>query len=179
MTAPAAAVLDLDAREGGLARVAPVDSGGTAVHEAGLEQGEEQPLRPAVEERVGAEEGALPVEGEAEAVELLAHGRSGARDPLARRHPRGDCGELSGQPEGVKAEGEQHVVATRSPEAGVGIADRVAAHVPDVDVARCEGGRWLDVEVWALPGDRRRAECVARAPGLLPARLDHARLVAC
>ena len=61
-----------------------------------------------------------------------------ARDPLARRLAAGDRAELGGQAEGVEAEREQHVVAARAAEARVGVADRVAAHVPDVHVARGE-----------------------------------------
>ena len=70
--------------------------------------------------------------------QLAGHVLGAARDPLARRLAAGDRAELGGQAEGVEAEGEQHVVAAGAAEARVGVADRVAAHVADVDVARGE-----------------------------------------
>ena len=61
-----------------------------------------------------------------------------AVDPVAGRLAAGDRAELGGQAEGVEAEGEQHPLAAGAAEAGVGVADRVAADVADVDVARGE-----------------------------------------
>ncbi len=127
VTAPAQAVLDLDRGEGRLAGVAPVDGARSAIDEAGLEQREKQPLRPAVLDGVGAEEGALPVEGEAEAVELPGHVGGTAADPLAGWLSAGDRAELGRQAEGVESEGEQHRIAARAAKAGVGVADRVAS----------------------------------------------------
>ena len=63
------------------------------------------------------------------------------------RMPAGDRAELGGQAERVEAEGEQHVLAARATEARVGVADRVAAHVADVHVARGERRGGLDVQV--------------------------------
>ena len=84
----------------------------------------------------------------------------------------GDRAELGGQAEGVEAEGEQHRVAARAAEARVGVADRVAANVADVDVARGERGGGLDVAVRLLLERRRRPEGVTLAPRRLAARLD-------
>ena len=100
-----------------------------------------------------------------------------ARDPLARRHAAGDRAELGGQAEGVEAEGEQHRVAARAREAGVGVADRVGADVADVDVARGEGGGGLDVLARLPLGQGGGSERVARAPGGLPAGLDRLRVI--
>src|ERR1039457_1870206 len=85
VTAPAEAVLDLNRGEVRLAGLAPVDGSRPTVDQAGLQQREEQPLRPAIHERVGAEKRAVPVEGEDEALELSGHVRGAAADPVARR----------------------------------------------------------------------------------------------
>ncbi len=176
VAAPAgAAGLDLDRGERRLAVLAPVDVAGAAVDQPRLEQLQEQPLRPAVHDRVGAHERALPVEGEAEPLQLAGHVLGAAVDPLARRLAAGDRAELGGQAERVEAEREQHGVAARAPEARVGVADRVAAHVADVDVAGGERRGGLDVDVGLLVEQRRRAERVALAPGRLAARLDRVR----
>ena len=102
----------------------------------------------------------------------------GAIDPLARRLAAGDRAELGGQAEGVEAEGEQDVLTTGAAVARVGVADRVAAHVSDVDVARGEGGRGLDVEVRLILVQGRRAEGGALAPVSLPTRLHGMWLIA-
>ena len=92
VAAPAGASrLDLDRSERGLAVVAPIYVAAAAVDEAGVEQCQKQPLRPAVHERVGAEEGAVPVEGEAESIELAPHVPGAALDPVAWRLAARDC----------------------------------------------------------------------------------------
>ena len=180
---PAQPVLDLDRREGRLAGVAPVDVPGPAIHQAGVEQLQEQPLRPAVHDRIGAEEGALPVEGEAESLQLGGHVLGAALDPVAGRLAARDRAELGGKAEGVEAEVEQDAIAASPAEAGVRVADRVAADVADVDVPRGERGGGLDVEVRLVVdrseiGQRRRPERVALAPGRLATGLDRIGLIA-
>jgi hypothetical protein len=178
VTAPAQPVLDLDRRQRRLARVAPVDVARAAVHQPGLQQRQEQPLRPAVHDRIGAHERALPVKGEAQALQLAGHVLGAARHPLARRHAAGDRAELRRQAEGVEAEREQHAIPARAPEARVGVADRVAAHVADVHVARRERRRGLDVEVRLVVEHGGRARGAALAPGRLPTRLDGVCVIA-
>ena len=178
VTAPAQAVLDLDRRERRLARVAPVDVARAAVHQPGLQQRQEQPLRPAVHDRVGAHERALPVEREAQPLQLAGHVLGAARHPLARRHAAGDRAELRRQAEGVEAEREQHAIPARAPEARVGVSDGVAAHVADVHVARRERRRGLDVQVRLVVENGRRARGLALAPGRLAAGLDGVRVIA-
>ena len=79
VAAPAEAVLDLNRGERRLAGLAPVDGSRPAVDQARLQQLQEQPLRPAIHEGVGAEERAVPVEGESEALELPGHVRRRSR----------------------------------------------------------------------------------------------------
>jgi hypothetical protein len=178
VTPPAgAARLDLDRGEGRLTVIAPVNRSGAAVDEPRVEEREEQPLRPPVHHHVGADEGSLPVEGEAEPVELSGHVLGAARDPLAWRLAAGDRAELGRKPEGIEAEGEQHRVAAGPAEAGIGIADRVAAYVPHVDIAGGERCRRLYVEV-RLTLQRGGLERVALAPGSLTAGLDLMGLIA-
>ena len=115
MAAPAgAARLDLDRGERRLAVLAPVDVARAVIDQARLEQRQEQPLRPAVHDRVGAHERALPVEGEPQPLQLAGHVLRATGHPVARRLPAGDRAELGGQAEGVEAEREQHRVAARA-----------------------------------------------------------------
>ena len=153
------AVLDLDRRERRLAGVAPVDVAACRG----------RPGRPRAATRnshcdqrymTGSElMNARSQSNEKPSRSSCAgHVLGAALDPLARRHAAGDRAELGRQAERVEAEREQHVVAARAAEARVGVADRVAAHVADVDVARRERRRRLDVEV--RPIRRRRQACV-------------------
>ena len=146
MAAPAAPVLDLQRGKRRAAVIAPVDRGVVAVDQAGLEQGDEEPLRPAVLGLVGAVEDALVVEGEAEPLHLLEHPLAAALDPLGRRHFALDRRHLGRQAEGVEAEAEEDGVAAGAAEAGVGVADRVVADVAHVQFARGERARGLDVD---------------------------------
>ncbi len=123
VAAPAAPVLDLQRGEGRAAVVAPVDRGVVAVDQPGLEQSDEEPLRPAVLGLVGAVEDALVVEGEAEPPHLLEHPLAAALDPVGRRDLALDRRHLRGQAESVEAEAEEDVVAAGATEARVSVAD--------------------------------------------------------
>src|SRR6266516_4562746 len=129
VAAPAAAVLDLERGERRLAVVAPVDGRVVAVDQPRLEQGDEEPLRPAVLRLVGAVEDAVVVEGEAEAPHLDEHSLAAALDPLGRRLLALDRAHLCRQAEGVEAEAEEDGIAAGAAEARVGVADRVVAGV--------------------------------------------------
>ena len=177
VAAPAAAVLDLQGRERRLAAVAPVDGGVVAVDEAGLEQGDEEPLRPAVLALVGAVEGPPVVEGVAEPLHLLEHPLAALHDPVGRPHAAVDRRHLGGQAEGVEAEAEQDGVAAGAAVAGVGVADRVVADVAHVQVARGERARRLDVDrLLPLLGVRGVVGAGPR-PGGLALGLDLPRVV--
>ena len=175
---PAGPVLDLDRREHRLAGVTPVHAAGPAIDQSGLQQGQEQPLRPAVHDRLGAHESALPVEGKAEPAQLQNHVLGAAIHPVAGRLFAGDRAKLGGQPEGVEAEGEQHVLAAPPAKARVSIPDRIAAHVPDMDVPRGERSRGLDVLARAILADRGRAKGVLLMPSGLATSLDYLGVIA-
>ena len=174
VAAPAAPVLDLQRRQRRLAGVAPVDRGVVAVDQPRLVQGEEEPLRPAVLGLVGAVEGALVVEGEAEPLHLPEHPLAAALDPLGRPGAALDRRHLGRQSEGVEAEAEEHRVAAGAAEARVGVADRVVAHVAHVQVARGERAGGLDVD-GLLPGGRRGRGESGRSPPTPPGAPARAR----
>ena len=114
VAAPAgAARLDLDRGERGLAVVAPVDVPGAPVDQPGLEQREEQPLRPAVHDRVGAEERALPVEGEAQSLQLPGHVRGAAATHSLGGSPPAIAPSSAGRPKASKPKAN----STASPRA--------------------------------------------------------------
>ena len=105
-----------------------------------VEDLQEDPLRPAVEPRVGGVDAAPGVVAEAQPAQLAAHDVG----VLARRYRRmlaGSQRELLGrQAEGVKAHGVQDVMAGHPQVAGVDVGRDVALGVPDVD-ARAAGVR--------------------------------------
>jgi hypothetical protein len=164
VTAPAAAVLDLQGGKRGAAVIAPVDGGVVAIDQAGLEQGDEEPLRPAVLGLVGAVEDTVVVEGEAEPRHLLEHFLAAALDPVGRGLFALDRRHLGRQAEGIEAEAEEDVVAAGAAEARIGIADRVVAHVPHVEFARGEGAGGLDIDGRPILRRYRRGESVPLRP---------------
>ncbi len=92
--------------------------------------------------------------------------------------PVGDRPELGGQAEGVEAEREQHWLPPRALEARVGVSDRVAAHVPDVDVPGGERRRGLDVDALrpsCTGGVRKACGSPTRAGGAARSRGDRSR----
>src|ERR1700691_1562701 len=130
-------------------------------------------MRPAVHDRLGAHESALPVEGKAESSQLQNHVLGAAIDPIAGRLFAGDRTKLCGQSKRVEAEGKQHVLAAPAAKARVSIPDRIAAHVPDVNVSGGERSRGLDVLASTILADRRCAEGVPLMPVGLATSLDY------
>ena len=178
VAAPAATVLNLERRQRRLAGIAPVDRCVVAVDQPSLEQGQEEPLGPAVLGLVGAVEGALVIEREAETSHLSEHPLAAALDPLGGARLALDRGHLGRQAKGVEAEAEEHRVAAGAPETGVGVANRVIADVTHVKVAGGERARWLDVD-GRLPGRRDgRLKRTALRPLGLSAGLDLGRVIA-
>ena len=101
-----------------------------------------------------------------------------ALHPGAGRLFAGDRTKLGGQSKGIEAEGEQHVLAAPAAKARVSVPDRIAAHVPDVDVPGGERSRGLDVLASTILADRRRAEGVPLMPVGLATSLDYLGVIA-
>ena len=149
----------------------------------GVEDLQEDPLRPAVVVDVGGGDAAARVVPEPERPELPAHvgdvRLGGDTRVLAGLHRV----LLGGEPERVVAHRVQHVVAAHAHEAREHVGADVAERVPDVEpgaarvrehvehvelAAAGDGGE----AVGELTGRVRRPERVARLPAVLPLRLD-------
>ena len=155
-----------------LAARAPVDRHFGLIGQPLLIELQEDPLRPLEVVRVGGVDLARPVEGEADALELLAE----VIDVLLR-HPGGvdvvlDGVVLGRQAESVPADREEHVIALHAALAGDDIHRRVAARMADVQT-RAGGIRELDQRVefrLFMAGFRLKAMGVL--PFLLPLQLN-------
>ena len=149
----------------------------------GVEDPQEDPLRPAVELRVGGGDAAAGVVAEAqpaqlpqEDVDVLVRGRAGVLTGL-------DRALLGGQPERVEAHRVQYVVTAHAPVPRVGVGADVAQRVPDVQTRPGRVGKHVqDVGVGAerdpvepvrqRPGRVRCGEGAVGLPAILPGRLD-------
>ena len=89
----------------------PVHRGVLLVGQAGLQELQEQPLGPAVVIGVAGGQFPIPVDREAQLVELLPHGGDVLVGPGAGIHPPLDGGVLRRQAEGVPPHGVQHLAA--------------------------------------------------------------------
>ena len=155
-----------------LAARAPVDRHFGLIGQPLLIELQEDPLRPLEVVRVGGVDLARPVEGEADALELLAE----VIDVLLR-HPGGVDVVLDGivlgrQAESVPADREEHVIALHAALAGDDVHCRVAARMADVQT-RAGGIRELDQRVefrLFMAGFRLKAMGVL--PFLLPFQLN-------
>ena len=132
----AAPVDDLLVGEHGLVLGAPVDRRLAPLGQAALEEAQEEPLGPAVVLGIAGGDLGVPVDGEAQALELLADARDVARRDLGRRLAGADGGVLGRQAEGVVA----HRVEDRAAHAPAvvrhHVAHRVVLDVAHVDLAR-------------------------------------------
>ena len=177
----AVAVLHLLVREHGLVVGAPVDDRGLAVGVTGLEELQEQPLRPAVVLGLVRRELARPVDRPAHALHLVADPFDVALDDLARMLALLQGRVLGGQPERVVAHRTQHLVARAAVEMREDVTERVDEHVPDVQRAR-RIREHLEHVVLALVPRRaglrvRNLERAVLVPDPLPFALDCLRLV--
>ena len=127
--APAAAVDHLLVREHRLVDRVPVDDAGLLVRNAALEHAQEEPLVPAVVLGLAGRQLAIPVEGEAELLQLALHVGDVVVGPLRRRDLVLDRGVLGRQAERVPAHRLQDVVALHAHVAGQHVAHGVVAHV--------------------------------------------------
>ena len=133
--APAAPVNHLFVGQYRLIDRVPVHGPQLLVNQALFKQACEQPLFPAVV--LGGTGGQLarPVEGEAQTLQLRAHGVDVFVGPLGRWHIILQRGVFGRHTEGIPAHGLQHVVALHAVITRQHITDGVIAHVPHVQLA--------------------------------------------
>src|SRR5437773_5012172 len=137
--APAAALDHLLVGEHSLVHRVPVDDAGLLVRDAFAEQPREEPLVPPVVIGPAGGQLALPVEREAEALQLGLHVRDVVVRPLRRRHAIRHRRVLGGKSERVPAHRLQHVVAAHPVVPGENVADGIVPHVPHVQLPRGVG----------------------------------------
>jgi len=175
--APAAAVDHLLVCQHRLLDRIPIDLGFLALHEPGPEKIEEEFLLVLVVGRIAGRDLAAPIDRQAHQFELRAHRRDVVVGPFARVNLALDGGILGGQTEGVPAHRMQHIQAHRALIAGDHIADRVVAHMADVQLPGWIGEHLKHVVFWArivVAGGKN----LPLFPHLLPAGLGLARVVA-
>ena len=117
-----------------LAGRAPDRRGLSAIGEARLVELEKEPLIPPVVLGKRADDLPVPVIDGADGPKLAAHLLDVAHGPCARVYALADRGVLRRQPEGIEADGVQHVVALHAAEPGVGVGRRHDVPVPNVQV---------------------------------------------
>ena len=146
--------------------------------EPGVEEHEEDELRPAEVGHVGGGQLAVPVIAEAQHLQLAAE----VVDVALGRGPRmgaGLLGVLLGrQPEGVPAHGVHDAVAPVAAVAADDIGGRVAFRMADVQAGAAGVGEHVqDIHLGSLrqPGGGERA---VRFPIVLPFRFDRGRVIA-
>ena len=133
--APAPAVDHLLVGEHGVVHRVPVHFARFAVHETGREHVEEEFLLLMVVFEIAGRDLPRPVERQAHALQLPAHGGDIVVRPLSRMDAALDRRVLRWQAERVPAHGMQHVVAARAHEAGHHVAHGVVPHVTHMDAA--------------------------------------------
>ena len=142
-----------------------------------VEHLQEGPLRPLVERRVAGAHLAVPVVGEADAVQLLTV----AGDVLLRRHlrvlARLDGVLLGRQAEGVVAHRVQHVEALQALVAREDIAGDIAQRVPHVQSGSGRIGKHVQHIEFRLRGIFHHAEGLVCGPAGLPLALNRFEIV--
>ena len=154
----------------------PIDDAGALVGDALLAHPQEQPLVPAVVGRITGGDLAIPIDREAERLQLFFHVGDVVARPLRRRHAIGHGGILGRQTEGVPTHRLQHVLALHARKAREHIADGVVAHMSHVQATRGVREHREAVELLArriLLG----GEAALGVPMLLCRALDDRRLV--
>ena len=149
------------------------------VGEAVAEELEEDPLRPAEVVLVGGRELAVPVDGEAEHLELAAEVVDVALGLDGRVFARGDRVLLGGEAESVPAHRVEDVEAVGLLVAGEDVRSGVTFGVADVQAGAGGVGEHVqDVVLRLTAGDRLGAERGASFPGGLPLLLEGGEVVA-
>ena len=138
----------------------------------GVEELQEDPLRPAEIVGIGGVDFAVPVVAEAEHLDLPAEGVDVLLRGEARMRAGLDGVLLGGQAEGVPAHRVQHVEAAHALVAGQDVGGGVAFGMADVQAGAAGIGEHVEDVELRLVGDVGRAEGLVLSPELLPARLD-------
>ena len=161
----------------------PVDRRLTAVGQAGIEELQEQPLGPAVVVGVAGGQLPVPVDRQAEPLQLLPHlgdvlvgPGAGIDAPLDRR-------VLRRQTEGIPAHRMQHGPAAQALHPGDHVGDHIVAHMAHVQAPRGIGEHRQGVIGLGGVGRSRARRLGGQGqrlalPALLPELLDHLRPVA-
>ena len=174
----AASVDDLLVGQHGSERGAPVHRLVGLVGQALLEELAEDPLGPLVVVGAAGADFAVPVEGEAEGVELALEVLDvlGGGDLRVRAGLDGVL--LGGQSEGIPAHGVQHVIAIHALEAAPDVGGGVALGMADVESRAGRIRKHVQhVELLAAVVAVHRPEGLVVRPVSLPLRLDLRRLV--
>ena len=162
----------------GLINGVPVDRRVFLVRQPGLEELEEQPLGPAVVIGMAGGHLTLPIDREAQLVELLSHRSDVLVGPGAGVHAPCDRRVLRRKAEGIPAHRMQHRLAAQSLHPRHHIRDHVVAYMPHVQVPRGIGEHREGVEGVVAGFELRRVVQAVVLPGLLPAGFDRLGLVA-
>ena len=174
---PALAVNYLFVGEHGVVDRIPVDLGGLAFDQAGLQEIQKQLLLVPVVVGIAGGDLAGPIKREPEHLQLAAHGVNVGVGPLGRVHAALHGGVFGRHAKGVPAHGMEHVEALGAFGARHNIPHRVVAHMPHMDAAR-RVGEHLQHVVFRT---RRRLvghKELAVVPDLLPVLFAHRRVVA-
>ena len=175
---PAAPVNHLLIREHGLIDRIPVHPALAPLRQPGAQQIEKQFLLLPVIFRIAGREFARPVDGQAHALQLAAHGGDIVVGPAGRMDAALARGVLGGQAEGVPAHGMQHREPARALVPRHHVAERVVAHMAHVDLPARVREHFQHVVFRAAVvrhvGD---GEAPARGPGLLPPGLGRGEIV--
>ena len=118
--------------QNGLIHWIPVDRCVLPVGQTAIEQLQEQPLGPAVVIAVAGGLLTVPVDRQAEAIQLRSHLIDVAIGPIAGINVAFDCSIFGGKTEGIPSHRVQHRAATHPLNAGDHIGDDVIAHMAHV-----------------------------------------------
>ena len=146
--------------------------------EPGVEEHEEDPLRPAHISRIGRRQFAAPVVTEPEHLELAAEGVDVALGTLARRGAGADRVFLGRQAEGIEAHRMHDARAPHPLEPREDVGGRVALGMPHVQAVAAGVGKHVQHVRLSRARQPRRGECVVRVPPGLPLRFDPRGLIA-
>jgi len=146
--------------------------------EPGVEEDQEDPLRPADILRIGGGQFPLPVVAEAEHLQLATEGVDVALRALAGRSAGANGILLRRESEGVEPHRVHHACPPHPLETGDDVGGRVTFGMPHVQPIPAGVGEHVEDVGLAGAGEARAGERVVRIPPGLPLRFDPRGLVA-